>query len=325
MKNYPDDDAWIEIAYADLGGDGKPNAARHFSPFELDKAANFAETKNKAGFNIYIGPALRRGKTGSNSNGRRQLPGKPLSVGRFRKAGRRPTDQRHPKRKKLLTAMTVVTGTTPNVRAHLYFRIAGQASKDQVREVNVALKTLLGTDDVEDVCRVMRLAGTVSYPPPDKVARGYIPEVVTLHPRKNAPAYTVEQLTGVASPNTASDPFEELANETKPSRTDKEIMALLETSRTAGKWHTPVRDAIASMIGRGWSDSAIRMAWDLRRQRHRRLYQSWSQEVEQARRRSRCARHQGQDRATGAAIAARLRPATQASRQGARCSRGHAR
>ena len=44
----------------------------------------------------------------------------------------------------------------------------------------------------------MRLAGTISYPKPDKVARGYITELVTLHIRKDAPAYTVEQLTGLA-------------------------------------------------------------------------------------------------------------------------------
>ena len=61
-------------------------------------------------------------------------------------------------------SMLVMTGRTPHRRAHLYFKLAGNATKDQVRNANIALKTLLGTDDVEDVCRVMRLAGTVNYP-----------------------------------------------------------------------------------------------------------------------------------------------------------------
>ena len=67
-----------------------------------------------------------------------------------------------------------------------------------MKAANVALKTLLGTDDVEDACPVMRLAGTVNYPSDDKARRGYIAELVTLHIRKDAPAYTVEQLIGLA-------------------------------------------------------------------------------------------------------------------------------
>ena len=43
-------------------------------------------------------------------------------------------------------------------------------------------------------------------------------------------------------------------------RSDDELRALLETSRVPGKWHNSMRDAIATMIGRGWSDSAIRLA-----------------------------------------------------------------
>jgi hypothetical protein len=45
-----------------------------------------------------------------------------------------------------------------------------------------------------------------------------------------------------------------------PGGTDNEIIALLEASRIEGQWHASVRDAIASMIGRGWSDLQIRLA-----------------------------------------------------------------
>jgi putative DNA primase/helicase len=46
----------------------------------------------------------------------------------------------------------------------------------------------------------------------------------------------------------------------KPGRSDDEVLALLEASREPGKWHNNVRAAIATMLGRGWSDTAIKMA-----------------------------------------------------------------
>jgi hypothetical protein len=47
---------------------------------------------------------------------------------------------------------------------------------------------------------------------------------------------------------------------TKPSRDDGELKALLEASRVQGQWHDSMRDAIATMVGRGWTDAAIRFA-----------------------------------------------------------------
>ena len=111
---------------------------------------------------------------------------------------------------RLANAMLVMTGTVPHTRGHPYFRIDGGATAEQIKAINTALKTLLGTDDVDDPCRLMRLAGTVSYPPPDKIARGYVPELTTLHVRKDAPAYTVEQL--LAAAGVTSKPEEPLGS-----------------------------------------------------------------------------------------------------------------
>ena len=66
---YPD--AWIEIAYANpAGGAGAVRAAEQFSAFQLEAAGDFAEAKNKRGFNIYVGVALAQGETPRTSNGR---------------------------------------------------------------------------------------------------------------------------------------------------------------------------------------------------------------------------------------------------------------
>src|ERR1700730_18602268 len=56
----PHTDAWIEIAFC--RPDGDLNEAKNFTAFELKEAAAFAEAKNRAGYNIYVGAALRQGK-----------------------------------------------------------------------------------------------------------------------------------------------------------------------------------------------------------------------------------------------------------------------
>ncbi len=55
-------------------------------------------------------------------------------------------------------------------------------------------------------------------------------------------------------PSSSPDP------DAKPAGDNSELMALLEASRTPGQWHNSMRDAIASMIGRGWPNSAIKVA-----------------------------------------------------------------
>ena len=59
VQAYPD--AWIEIAYGYALTGGEVNAAQNFSVFQLQDAAKFAEAKNRAGYNIYVGPAIRQG------------------------------------------------------------------------------------------------------------------------------------------------------------------------------------------------------------------------------------------------------------------------
>src|SRR4249919_320283 len=56
VQPYPH--AWIELSYGDPATGGKPDEAKHFSAFDLAGAAEFAEEKNKAGSNVYVGVAL---------------------------------------------------------------------------------------------------------------------------------------------------------------------------------------------------------------------------------------------------------------------------
>ena len=102
------------------------------------------------------------------------------------------------KEKNIVPAIVVGTGRTPHSGFMFTSSSTASVTPDELRAANTALKTLFGSDDVQNPDRMMRLAGTINYPTKDKLERGYVAELVTLHIRKDAPAYTVEQLTGLA-------------------------------------------------------------------------------------------------------------------------------
>jgi hypothetical protein len=212
---------------------GGPDEARRFSAFDIKAAAGFAEAKNKAGFNIYVGIALRHGETPGKSNGRASglnVLSASYAWAEFDNYGDVERINAILMEKSLLTAMTVVTGRTPHLRAHLYFKLADQPTPQELKNANTALKTLLGSDDVQNPDRVMRLAGTINYPTKNKRERGYIAELVTLDVRKNAATYTVEQLASLAGQASNATGFD-----SRRGRNDNELRTLLEASRETGK------------------------------------------------------------------------------------------
>jgi hypothetical protein len=258
VRAYPD--AWIEVAYSDLVT-GDVNKAATFSVFEIREATDFAEEKTAAGHNIYVAPALRQGER--PQGGRAKDEHAVTAVYAWAEYDGAGDDERIEfilNEHDLKPAMIITTGTVPHPRRHLYFELDGVVTSEKLRAANTALMKLLGGDAVQNVGRVMRLAGTISYPPPKKRGRGYINELVTLHVIPDARVYQADDiicLIGKTS-GTTSDGFDGSKN--GGSRTDDEIVALLEASKVAGQWHNAIRDAIATMIGRGWSDLAIRLA-----------------------------------------------------------------
>ena len=224
----------------------------------------------------------------------------PISTGR---RGRRTGSRRSCRRGTFPPAEVVITGTKPFRRSPGAVRACGSKPSEgwgldpgnptpaELTAVNTALRDWLGGDDVQNADRVMRLAGTVSYPSPAKVERGYVPELTKLYVTANAQAYRPADL--ISSLTNKPDPYLEhnkqagtgssgsnrsKSNGTggstnngasggagagtgsggtgprKRGRTDAEIAALLESSRRSGNWHIPILKAIASMIGRGWAN-----------------------------------------------------------------------
>ena len=161
---YPD--SWIEIASFDPAYDKvPPDECPHFSPFELDRAVAWAEKKNKAGFNIYVGATLRHGKTSAKSKGRASRINALMASCAWAEYEGEGDDVKVAatlKEENLVPKMVLTTGCTPYPRRHVYVQLAGGAAPDEVEKANIALRTLFGSDAVQDPSRLMRLAGTIS-------------------------------------------------------------------------------------------------------------------------------------------------------------------
>jgi hypothetical protein len=255
----PHPDAWIEVAYGDPAAGRGVNLAAMFSPFRLNEAVSFAKARNKAGCNVYIGPALRQGErpSGGRANDELALTSAYAWID-YDGDGDDDRIKDILKQHDLKPALVVTTGTIPHPRRHLYFKLAGTVTPEQLKDVNVALQRLFGSDAVHNASRIMRLAGTINYPPEKKRDRGYIPEVVTFHTNPGAPAYQADDLVARGgSHKSKGNGFD--SNQDGP-RTDDELVVLLEASRVEGRWHNSIRDAIAVMIGRGWSNLQIKLA-----------------------------------------------------------------
>jgi hypothetical protein len=172
-------DAWIEIAYG--RPEGKLNAAANFSAFDVEKAVAFAVKKNKAGYNVYVGAALRQGEKPKmgRADGDHVLDAS-HAWAEFDGEGDAERIDAILKGHNLTPAMVVTTGTVPHLRAHLYFKLNGAVTPAKLEAANTSLMKLFDSDVVWNADRVMRLAGTVSYPSPKKKAKGNVPELTTL-------------------------------------------------------------------------------------------------------------------------------------------------
>jgi hypothetical protein len=249
--------AWIEIAYSHPYS-GNLNEAQNFTAFELKEAAAFAEAKNKAGYNVYVGAALRQGKQPRLGRAKEEhFLAANHAWADFDHAGDAERINGILVQHKLTPALVVTTGTKPHLRAQPYFKIADGDDKGKLVAALKSLKALLGSDNVDDAPRVMRLAGTINYPTKDKEARGYVPELVTLYKNEAAPIYRAEALINLAPGAVVeSNPFTRLG-ESQGRHDESEITDLLDIVGP-GNWHNPMRDATAKMIGHGYSDFVIK-------------------------------------------------------------------
>jgi hypothetical protein len=239
----------IEIAYGT-----PPNKGQTFPAHDLRSVAEFAAEKNARGENVYVGMTLKKADTApfcrtskedflagiwawSEFDGKGEIDS---ALGKLRELD-------------IVPSVLIKTGTVPHDRGHLYYQLdAPVADPDVLVAANEGLQSRLGGDPVQDVSRIMRLAGTVNYPTKDKAAKGYATEIVTITPARERRQYSPSVFSAPNARNVVV-PFE-------MRRSDDELTTLLRETRTPGHWHNAMLRSIATMVGRGWNDVQIRMA-----------------------------------------------------------------
>ena len=183
--------ALIEIAFDELGK-GSPSRARLFCVPELSEAVSFATETNRRGCNVWVGATLKKSGTPR---------GKRTKADNFLVAFALPIDidenaaSVNAKLDQIAVAgLTVTTGTIPELRQQKWFRLAQPCADPAPYEA--AIKRIVehvGADaSATGAARLMRLGGTVSYPPARKQQRGYVNELTKVHIIADAPAVHVE-------------------------------------------------------------------------------------------------------------------------------------
>jgi hypothetical protein len=266
VHSWPD--AQIEIVY---GPPGVFTDSRWYPAFDLKGIADFVEARSACGDNIYVGAALRHGPIpeSGRANAEQNYLAAQYAWCEYDGAADHERIVAICKDKQLEPAIIVTTGTTPHLRQHLYFRIQGGIviTREQTA-VNQVLRDLLGTDDVKDPIRIMRLGGCINYPTEKKRReRGYVAELVTVKIAQQPREYSIEELMALRPTQPQQHARYDFSHAKRQSslgfkyaRSDHDIFELLQKSKTPGHWHNSIRDAIATMVGRGWSDDAIRFA-----------------------------------------------------------------
>ena len=81
----------------------------------------------------------------------------------------------------ILPDFCVQTGTIPEKRMHAYWSVSDVPCLEEWSELQSRMISYFGSDPaIKNPSRIMRLAGTTSYPKEDKISRGYIPEITHL-------------------------------------------------------------------------------------------------------------------------------------------------
>jgi len=269
-KEYPD--ARVEIAWSDPSG--QVNSANSFpiTPEGLDQAAQEAVRRN-TDRNVYVGVNPRRPETAPWGRAKAHEIlcayfqfadiDKPEGIARLR--------QKLP----LNYTMAVTTGRTPEPRVHPYWELEEAVTNlGAWRAQQEAIADYFGSDRVIDAGRIMRLAGTVSYPTAKKAEAGYKIEPVTLRT-----IYDDERRDPVSSeamfhayPWTTtrhdfsdehSDPGDETGPRPQPGadRFDtgrRDPLEFVRNIQAGVNLHNNARNLIAHLVNTGYRDWLIR-------------------------------------------------------------------
>jgi len=149
----------------------------------------------------------------------------------------------------------VLTGTQPCARPHVYWQLEEPTRNLEAwNTTQKAIAATLKTDpSVVNASRIMRVAGTVNWPKPKKIAKGYTQEVTSLHihDEDDRPLVTSERMARAFVPQAAPTDAFKIETSAHEQRSADHYADILRRARTDGEKHTGVRDMAASLAGSG--------------------------------------------------------------------------
>lgn len=234
-----------------------PKTAK-FSPDWIEDAADWAESMNSLGYNLYaVRNPIRSDLTGSAADSDIIAAfflwadcDDPAAVDNVRRFD-------GPQ-----CSASVVTGEAPSTRVHLYWQLSEPVTDmASWRDMQTRIAAHFGSDrTVVNPSRIMRLGGTVAYPAKHKVERGYQKFLTTFRNSYSTPRDPVsfDQMGRVFkdAPQSATQPAQSGFHvDTGPQPLDR---ALASANILAGTdWRENVKKLVASYVARGWTDDEI--------------------------------------------------------------------
>jgi RecA-family ATPase len=250
----------IEIRSISQGGSA--NAAR-FNLADIDQAVEHAEAMNKAKANIYmcINPVdpispIPAGKAAKDTDilaafycfADADTKGAMENIMSF--AGPKFT-------------MSVKTGTTPFARGHAYWELEEPCQNmDAWRDVQKAIAASLQTDPaVINPSRIMRVAGTVSWPNQKKQDKGYVPELVTMRTEftTDRDPQPMERMMR-AFPKADTKPASAISIDLGQQAMDRQLVT--QNVLAGDDWHINMVRLVGSYVTKGLSDEEIHAITD---------------------------------------------------------------
>ena len=169
--------------------------------------------------------------------------------------------------------MSIKTGTTPFMRGHAYWRLEEPVFNLQAwRDAQKAIAGVLNTDPmVVNPSRIMRVAGTVSWPNADKQAKGYVPELVTMRTtfkddRDPVPFERIMRAfpASAVRTNTVQADAQPYANgiQIDVGRQAMDRALAQHDIMSGNNWHHNVVRLVASYVSKGLTDAEIHAITD---------------------------------------------------------------
>lgn len=247
-------DSLLEIRYGAPGN--KLNNWEYFSISEkgVEEATGEIVRLNRIGNNVYVGVNPRKPETSFDNAGNEN----DIEVCFFQFADIDKAQSAHvaaDRCKGLEPSVVVMTGTVPNFRPHLYWKLDEPCTDfGGWRERQSAIAAALGGDSVIDLPRIMRIGGTVNYPTQKKLGDGYRVELtdfrINFSPPR--PPRSAEQIANHFPVKVREyDPSEPNGN------TRGNIGYYIDEIRAGREWHNNLLVLVAKCLRAGWPDAGI--------------------------------------------------------------------